>query len=301
MFSVRFWGVRGSIPCPGPDTVIYGGNTSCVEIRADERLIIIDLGTGIRALGEWLIANDLKKYGKIDADIFITHTHWDHLLGFPMFTPLYVRGTELRITGPVSFENDSLKSIIETQLSYKYWPVRAGELAAHIEYSQMKETTLDLGGGLTVTSKFLNHPVLCLGYRFNYQGKSIVAIFDHEPFYNLFTVNPDDKDYDEESAKEGEIAAAEENEKIACFAAKADIVIHDAQYSEKEYLSHNGWGHCSYAHAIKTKTCADVKKLVFFHHDPVHTDSQLEQFEKIYAQNAENEIIMAKEGMILQA
>jgi phosphoribosyl 1,2-cyclic phosphodiesterase len=272
-----------------------------VEIRADERLIIIDLGTGIRPLGDWLMANDFKKYGKIDADIFITHTHWDHLLGFPMFAPVYTRGTELRIIGPVTFENNSLKSIIETQLSYKYWPVRADELAAHIEYTQIKETTLDLGGGLTVTSKFLNHPVLCLGYRFDYQGKSIVIVFDHEPFYNLFPVNPDDINYDEESAKEGEIAAAEENEKIANFVRKADIIIHDAQYSEKEYLSHKGWGHSSFAHAIQTKNCGDVKKLVFFHHEPAHTDSQLEQFEKIYSQNAETEIIMAKEGMILQA
>ncbi|MDR2596706.1 MAG: MBL fold metallo-hydrolase, partial [Treponema sp.] len=95
MLSVRFWGVRGSIPCPGPDTVIYGGNTTCLEIRADDRLLIADLGTGLRSLGDWLMTNDLKKYGKIKADIFVTHTHWDHILGFPMFTPAYIRGTEL--------------------------------------------------------------------------------------------------------------------------------------------------------------------------------------------------------------
>jgi phosphoribosyl 1,2-cyclic phosphodiesterase len=297
MLSVRFWGVRGSIPSPGPDTVIYGGNTACLEIRVDERLFIIDLGTGIRPLGDWLMANDFKKFGKISADIFITHTHWDHIMGFPMFTPIYIPGTELRITGPVSFNNDSLKEIIEDQLSYRYWPVTAGELAARLEYNQIKETTLDLGGGLTVTSKFLNHPILCLGYRFNYKGKSIVVIFDHEPFHNLFA----SKDVDEQTKKEGEIAAAEENEKIRQFAKNADIVIHDAQYSETEYAKHVGWGHANFGHAMDTITGADVKKLVLFHHDPVRTDCELGQLEKLFAHNTIAEIIMAREGMTLEA
>lgn len=301
MLSVRFWGVRGSIPCPGPDTVIYGGNTACLEIRADDRLIIVDLGTGIRPLGDWLMENDYKKCGKISADIFITHTHWDHILGFPMFAPVYIPGTELRITGPVSFEDDSLQSVVETQLSYRYWPVRAEELAARIEYNQIKETEIDLGGSLIVTSKFLNHPVLCLGYRFDYQGKSIAVVFDHEPFRNLFETNSSDPGYDGETAKEGEIAAAEGNERIFNFISGADIVIHDAQYLQDEYLRHIGWGHASFSHAIEAVKSADVKKLVFFHHDPSRTDTQLEQIEKKYANNGGAEIIMSKEGMILQA
>jgi phosphoribosyl 1,2-cyclic phosphodiesterase len=301
MLSVRFWGVRGSIPCPGPETVIYGGNTSCLEIRADERLLIVDLGTGVRSLGDWLMANDFKKYGKISADIFVTHTHWDHIMGFLMFTPAYTPGVELRITGPMSLEDDNLEKIIGHQLSYQYWPVKAGELAAHIEYNQIKETTLDLGGGLTVTSKFLNHPILCLGYRFNFQGKSIAAIFDHEPFHNLFTADPGKTDYDEQTAREGEIAAAKENEKIRRFAEGADIVIHDAHYSQEEYSRHIGWGHASCEHAVQTVEGAGVKKLVFFHHEPAHTDSMLEQIEKSYANNAAAEIIIAKEGMTLEA
>jgi len=301
MLSVRFWGVRGSIPCPGPDTVIYGGNTTCLEIRADDRLIIADLGTGLRSFGDWLMANDLKKYGKIKADIFVTHTHWDHILGFPMFTPAYIGGTELRITGPVSFDNNTLKNIIETQMSYQYWPVTAGELAANIIYNQIKETTLDLGGGLSVTSKFLNHTILCLGYRFDYQGKSIVLVFDHEPFRNLFSVNPADEGYDEDAAKEGEIAAAEENEKIKNFMKGADIVVHDTQYMEDEYATHTGWGHATFKHAINAVNEADVKKLVCFHHDPSRTDSQLEQLEKKYTDSTTVKIIIAKEGMVLEA
>jgi phosphoribosyl 1,2-cyclic phosphodiesterase len=299
MLSVRFWGVRGSIPCPGQDTVIYGGNTTCLEIRADNRLIIVDLGTGVRSLGDWLLANDLKKYGKIDADIFVTHTHWDHILGFPMFAPAYIPGSELRIIGPISFENDSLKSIIETQLSYRYWPVRAGELAANIEYNQIKETTVDLGDGLTVTSKLLNHPVICLGYRFDYQGKSITAVFDHEPFRNLFSKT--ESHAEEGIDKEGEIAAAEENEKINQFIRNTDILIHDTQYTAEEYSKHIGWGHASFDHAIEAVKGNDIKKLIFFHHDPSHTDSELEKLEKQYAKNKQVKIIMAREGTALEA
>ena len=168
MLSVRFWGVRGSIPCPGPDTFVFGGNTTCLEIRADKRLLIIDCGTGIRALGDQLLDRNYCP-SPIDADIFITHTHWDHIMGFPMFTPCYIPNVKLRIRGPVSSEGDTLETIIGTQLSYKFWPVRQSELSAKIEYDQIKETTLDLGDGLKVTTKYLNHPVLCLGYRFDFE------------------------------------------------------------------------------------------------------------------------------------
>jgi len=299
MLSIRFWGVRGSLPSPGRDTVIYGGNTSCLEIRADERLIIIDLGSGVRPLGDWLMENDLKKYGVIKADIFLTHTHWDHVMGFPMFTPIYIPGTELNITGPVTIESESLRSIFENQLSYNYWPVRVDELAAKIDYKQIKETTLDLGGGLSVTSKFLNHPIFCFGYRVNYQGKSIATVYDHEPFHNLF--KNDIEGIDKETEMEGEIAAAEENEKIRQFLKGADIVVHDAQYTKEEYAKHAGWGHCSYDHAVETATGIDVKTLVLFHHEPSRTDSQLEELEKLYAKKSDPVIIMAKEGMTLEA
>jgi phosphoribosyl 1,2-cyclic phosphodiesterase len=301
MLSVRFWGSRGSITCPGPDTVIFGGNTSCLEIRADERLLIVDLGTGIRLLGDWLMVNDLKKKGCIDADIFITHTHWDHIMGFPAFSPIFVSGTKLRIRGPVSFEDDSLATIVSAQLSYRYWPVRAAELAADIKYYQIQETALDLGGGLHIIAKYLNHPILCLGYRFEYQGKSIIAAFDHEPFRNVFPTDPSDPGYNEEAAKEGELAVAEENEKIHNFFRGADILIHDAQYTATEYASHLGWGHSSFDQAVNSAVNAGVKKLVFYHHDPARTDAQLEQLEKSYMDTAAPQIMMAREGLIVEA
>ncbi len=304
MLYVRFWGDRGSIPCPGPATVRFGGNTSCLEIRADDRLVIVDLGTGIKPLGDRLMATDFKK-GPIDADIFITHTHWDHIMGFPMFTPIFVPGTKLRIRGPVSYEDDTLESVIGAQLSYKYWPVRQSELAAHIEYGQLKETELDLGGGLTVRTKYLNHPILCLGYRFEYQGKSIVTAYDNEPFRNVFPTDPADPNYDEDAAHEGELAAREENEKLLRFFKGADVLVHDTQYTQKEYEAGKfGWGHSSYEHAINSANKAGVKRLVLFHHDPNRTDDELEALEIEYrariAGRTSMEVMMAREGLVVE-
>jgi phosphoribosyl 1,2-cyclic phosphodiesterase len=304
MFSVRIWGDRGSIPCPGPDTVIFGGNTSCLEIRADERLLIVDLGTGIRALGERLMADDFKK-GPIDADIFISHTHWDHIMGFPMFGPIFVPTTKLRIYSPVSFDDEeSLESIIGNQLSFRYWPVRLSELSAHIEYIRLKQTFLDLGGGLTVTTKYLNHPLLCLGYRFEYQGKSIVTAYDTEPFHNIFPTDPQDPSYNEDAAREGELAAREENNNILNFIRNADLLFYDTQYTAGEYADHLGWGHSTYESAIDNASKGDVKKLVCFHHDPKRTDAELSALEKKYqaalAGKTSLQIVAAREGMLLE-
>jgi phosphoribosyl 1,2-cyclic phosphodiesterase len=304
MLSVRFWGVRGSIPCPGRDTVVFGGNTACLEIRAGERLTIVDFGTGIKPLGDWLMAKDCKR-DPLDTDIFISHTHWDHIMGFPMFGPIFIPSTRLRIRGPVSYEDDTLESIIGAQLSYRYWPVRQSELSARIEYDQIKETSLDLGDGLWVTTKYLNHPILCLGYRFEYKGKSIVTAYDHEPFRNLFPTDPADPSYDEEAAREGEQVVQEENEKILRFFLSADVLIHDAQYTAAEYAAHLGWGHSSYEYAINSAHKARVKKLVLFHHDPNRTDEQLEDLEREYRAKVRGktnmEIIMAREGLVVEA
>jgi len=278
MLSVRFWGVRGSIPSPGPNTVIYGGNTACLEIRAGERLLIIDLGSGVHPFGEWLMENDLKKYGKIKADVFLTHTHWDHVMGFPMFTPVYVSGTELCITGSASIENSTLQSIIENQLSSQYWPVQADRLAAKIKYNQIKETTLELGDDLFVASKYLNHPNLCLGYRITYKGKSIATVYDHEQY-----------------------SSDAENEKVRQFIKGADIVIHDAQYTQEEYASHKGWGHCSYDQVLKSTEGLGIGRIVLFHHEPSRKDKDLEQIEKSHASKTNPKIIVAREEMTLEA
>ncbi len=300
MFSLTIWGDRGSMPTPGPDTVLFGGNTSCLEIRANGRLVIVDAGSGIRQLGDKLMREDIKK-GPIDADIFVTHTHWDHIMGFPMFTPIYVPGTKLRIHGPITYEEDTLDKIFGAQLSYRYWPVRQEELGAKIEYEQIKETTMDLGGGLTVQTKYLNHPILCLGYRFEFEGKSIVTAYDTEPFRNVFPTDPADPQYDADAAREGEEAAREENEKLLRFYRGADILVHDTQYTAKEYVASKvGWGHSSFEYAVNAAHRTGVKRLLLFHHDPNRSDAELQELEIFYQERVRGktalELEMAREG-----
>jgi ribonuclease BN (tRNA processing enzyme) len=293
---------------------VFGGNTSCLEIRADERLIVVDLGTGARLLGEFLVENDSKK-GPIDADIFITHTHWDHIIGFPLFSPLFIPTTKLRLWGPVSFGEKTLESILKTQLDYQFWPIRMSELSAKMEFAELRETIIDLGNDLVVKTKYLNHPILCLGYRFEYRGKSVVTAYDHEPFYNLFPTDKTSPSYDEYAAQEGELTAVEENEKMIEFFKDADVLIHDSQYTEKEYNNgKQGWGHATFEYAVGLAQKTHVKKLILFHHDPSHTDAMLEQFEQDYQQKPAKgllnrakslgnttHITIAREGMTTEA
>jgi len=304
--KIKFWGVRGSIPCPGPDTVEYGGNTACIELRTgdDNRIIIIDAGSGIRALGDSIVRNDLKN-GPLKIDIFITHTHWDHIMGFPFFTPIYIPGTEINVYGPVTYEDEGLDRIIGDQLRYRYFPVKQSELSASINYHPLKERTLDLGDGLFVTTKYLNHPILCLGYRFEYKARSFCTAYDTEPFLNLFPTDPSDPGYDETAAEEGEKVAREENEKILQFFREADLLVYDSQYTKKEYeASRKGWGHTNFEFALNSAHKAMVKKLLFFHHDPLRTDKELTELVKKYRAKIEGKtnliIDAAREGMEIE-
>jgi len=173
--------------------VKYGGNTACLELRfgEEDRLVVIDAGTGIRELAGHIMQNDLPK-GPIKTELFLTHTHWDHIMGFPFFIPIFIPNTELKVFGPVTYEEDTLDKIVGGMLTYRYWPVRLTELAAKIEYFNLKEGSQDLGGGLWLTTKYLNHPILVLGYRFEYRGKVFCTAYDTEPFRNVFDVSPDD-------------------------------------------------------------------------------------------------------------
>ncbi len=303
---VTFWGVRGSLPVPGPTTVKYGGNTACIELRfgAEDRLIIIDLGTGIRELGGAVMKKDFKK-GPIKTSVFLTHTHSDHIMGFPFFTPIFIPGTELDIYGPVSYEEDTLDKIVGDQLRYRYFPVRLEELQATINYHQLKEGSLDLGGGLSVTTKYLNHPILVLGYRFEFEGKVFCTAYDHEMFRNVFDVKPDEPGYDPVAVKEGETAAREENEKVERFYAGADLLVHDTQYTHKEYLASKiGWGHSSFEYAINAAHRARVKHLAFFHHEPLRTDQELEALHRAYVKaikgKTDMQISVATEGNTIE-
>jgi len=300
--KVQFWGVRGSIPSPGPITQKYGGNTACIELRvgADDRIIIIDAGSGIRHLGNAIMANDLPK-GPIVADIFLSHTHWDHIMGYPFFTPIYIPGSKLRVHGPVSFEDDPLEEVVGGQMKYRYFPVNFGELASEIEYIRLKEDpSIDLGDGLHLSTKLLNHPITALGYRFEHEGKVVCTCYDTEPFRNLFITDPKDPAYDEAMAIEGGEVAVEQNNAIEEFFKGADLLIHDAQYTDAEYSERINWGHSTIEQAIAAANRAGVKKLALFHHDPDRTDSALDEMAAVYCKPGkygDTEVFFAREGM----
>ncbi len=298
--KVRFWGVRGSIPSPGPTTQKYGGNTACIEIRVgdDDRLLIVDAGSGIRQLGNYLMVNDLPK-GPIKADIFLSHTHWDHIMGYPFFTPIYIPGTKLRVHGPVSFEDDPLEDVVGGQMKYRYFPINLGELASEVEYVRLKEDPrIDLGDGLILSTKLLNHPITALGYRFEYEGKVVCTCYDTEPFRNLFVTDPEDPNYDEAMAYEGEEVAIEQNLAVEEFFKGADLLIYDAQYTDAEYISKINWGHTTMEYALTAANRAGVKKLAFFHHDPDRTDATLDELAADYCEPGkygDTEVFFARE------
>lgn len=275
MFNVKFWGVRGSIPCPGPKTAKYGGNTSCIQVKTDhDYQIIIDSGSGIRNLAADLLADpQISKPLKIH--LFITHTHWDHIMGFPFFTPIFIPNSEIYIYGPVTFENEPLEKIIGGQLTYKYFPVRIDELRSNIKYIQLKEGNMELPGGVKISFKFLNHPVACLGYRIEYDNKVFCTCYDHEPFLNLFKGDPLNED-------EGQLAADESNERVSEFFSDADLLVHDCHYTTAEYKKFVGWGHSTYKYAIDQSLKRNVKKLALFHHAPERSDKQLDTVKKVF-------------------
>lgn len=304
--KIKFWGVRGSIPCPGLNTVKYGGNTSCIEIRFGdpERQIILDAGSGIRDLGNYMMTHDLPK-GPISTNLFLTHTHWDHIMGFPFFTPIYIPGTKLNVYGPVSFHNDTLKEIVGGQMTYRYFPVNQVELASDIEYIELREGPVDFkDNSLKITTKYTNHPVLCLGYRFEYNGRILCTAYDSEPFRNLFYTDPKDPAYDEMMAEEGEKTVREENAKLEAFFQGADLLIQDAQYSEKEYQSSRiGWGHTSMESAIESSQRAGVKRLALFHHEPLNSDDIIDDHVKHLKLDkpvGDMDVFFAREGMEIE-
>lgn len=263
---VRFWGVRGSIPVPGPDTVYYGGNTSCVEVRAEGELIILDAGTGLRSLGHHLKREFAGK--RINLSILISHTHWDHIQGFPFFSPAYDPRNEIRVfalDGP----RKSLEATLAIQMESPYFPITMQEMPGNIRFEALKSLEFDVGA-VHVKAAFMNHPGICAGYRLFTRAGSVAYFPDNELFGRQ--LGPQEAT----SAEVREFAAARD-EQLEQFIRGADVVISDAQYSAEEYAAHAGWGHSCADDVVRLALRAGVKQLFLFHHDPDHTDAQIAQ------------------------
>jgi phosphoribosyl 1,2-cyclic phosphodiesterase len=264
--KVRFWGVRGSIASPGPKTVRYGGNTTCIEIRTDNNeLIVLDAGTGIFPLSQTLLA-ELP----VTANVLITHSHWDHIQGLPFFIPNFIPGNTLRLHGgfdPVS--GKGIEQVMSVQLQYSYFPVREAEMKARIEYvTLVPGETIQIGSAF-VTPCMLNHPVIDFGYRIESNGKSVFFTGDHEPPYNIY--EPGDEGYDEY-----QVFVDEKVKSIHDAIRDVDVLIADSSYTDAEYPSKKGWGHGTFSSSIISANEVGAKVLFCTHHEPTRSDDALE-------------------------
>ncbi|MBN33619.1 MAG: MBL fold metallo-hydrolase [Rhodospirillaceae bacterium] len=269
-FFVRFWGVRGSVPCPGPDTVRYGGNTSCLEIRCGDHLLIMDAGTGLRGLSDTLGA------GPLDADLFMTHTHLDHVCGWPYLQALTNPATTLTAWSGHLKAPHTLESVLERFLKDPATPVNDETLAAAIAWRDFAiGDVLEPHTDVVIRTAPLNHPNGASGYRVEFGGRSICYITDTEH----------------------EIDKLDEN--VLGLIKGADVVIYDATYTDEEFPKFIAWGHSTWEEGVRLCDAADVRTFVVFHHDPGHNDDTMD------AISGELEIarpgsVVAREGMVLR-
>ena len=301
---LKLWGVRGSIPTPGPSTVKYGGNTTCMQLIGDDQIpvggeiFIIDAGTGIRECGLSLMG--LPKPLKVH--LLITHTHMDHINGFPFFIPAFIPGTVIDIYGPVHYEK-KLEDIFAGQMDYSYFPISTAQLAANINFHDLKECEIDIGS-LHVRTQYMNHPVLTLGYRITDGEKTFIYTGDHEPYRDFISEN-DEEDDQEEGFEDIPDIVEQQNQRLLEFFKSADILVCDAAYTPEEYLTHKGWGHSSTDDAVDWAIKAGVKKLVLHHHEPTHTDDKMDEMEAYAKKRIEEkdagslEVFNAREQLII--
>ncbi|NER04180.1 MAG: MBL fold metallo-hydrolase [Okeania sp. SIO3C4] len=273
-FTIQFWGVRGSIASPGAETVRYGGNTPCLEMRVGGHRLIFDGGTGLRVLGQSLMSQM-----PVEAHMFFTHTHWDHIQGFPFFAPAFVKKNRFYIYGAVAPNGATIQQRLNDQMLNPNFPVPLQIMGAELKFFDLEISKSIKIGDVVVENALLNHPGEAVGYRVNWQGYAAAYVTDTEHFPDRF------------------------DENVLFLARQADVLIYDATYTDEEYYSDKsskiGWGHSTWQQAVKIAKAAQVKKLVIFHHDPIHNDDFLDKVGEQVAEKFPNSL-MAREGLSIQ-
>ncbi len=272
--KLKFWGVRGSIPTPGKHTVRYGGNTPCLELRLDDdSLVIFDAGTGIRNFGDDLINNGES----VNGYLLISHPHWDHIQGFPFFKPAFISGNELTIYGTERPEK-SLSEIISEQMNRIYFPVQLHELKAKLNFMPIKEEGEIKIRDCVVKTLYVNHPGFTIGYRLEYNGKTLVYISDNEPYDREVAASL--SNFEPAVKAKFESKKGDPNQRVFDFCEGADVLLHDATYTPEEYIDRVGWGHSHYLFTLRVAAEANVKRLYLFHHEPNHSDDKVDDILK---------------------
>jgi phosphoribosyl 1,2-cyclic phosphodiesterase len=274
-YQITFWGVRGSLPVPGSKTIKYGGNTPCVQLQIGDRLFIMDAGTGIYNLGQQLLTQGKPVCG----DIFITHTHWDHIQGFPFFGPAFTKGNCFALYG-IRSVNLTFADLMKGQMMYDHCPVSIDEMGASIDFHELNfDMEMQMGDDIILRTLGNNHPGGCLSYRLDHKGRSCCYMTDTE--------------------HTGEIKP-----EVLQFTAGADVVIYDSHFTDNEYAGYagfpsvKGWGHSTWQEGIKLVKACGAKKLVLFHHATFRSDDDMEVIER-EAQLQYPNLVAAREGMVI--
>ncbi|WP_044563254.1 MBL fold metallo-hydrolase [Azospirillum sp. B4] len=267
-FTVTFWGVRGTVPCPMASHLEYGGNTSCIEVTAGRRTLVLDAGTGLRSLGK-----SLRSRGINDVTLLLTHTHIDHINGFPFFEPCYSTDFSMRVMAGHCQGAHCIQSVMEKPMDSCLFPVPLQKLRASLVFEDFRPgATLDLGDGITVRTAPLNHPGGGTGYRIEYDGRSFCYVTDTEH-------DPDRMDAN-----------------VLGLIQDADLVAYDCSYTDEEFAGRRGWGHSTWREGVRLARAAGVGRLCLFHHDPDHDDVRMKAIEA-EAQQEWPRCFAAREGL----
>jgi len=273
-FSVRFWGVRGSIACSAPRTVRYGGNTSSLEVRCGDRVLLFDAGTGMRYLGNAM--DSAGPIEAIEADVFLTHTHYDHVCGIPFFRPFFRPSNRFRLWAGHLGSGMTLRRVMDEFMVAPLFPVPPQVFKATVEYKDFTcGKDLSAGPDVRVKTIALNHPDGATGYRVEFDGRAFCYLTDTEHVPGVI------------------------DRKLAKFMEGADAVVYDSMYTDDEYPRYVGWGHSTWQEGVRLCKAAGVKKLVVFHHDPEHTDEMLDGIGREVEAQLPGSLI-AREGLVLE-